>query len=375
MSTHGGEILIDTIKITLRGKDSLLPVYIDVFDNSLSRKWLTALNELIKNNYHLEKNYCFFGFANGPRNGPFLLDQINLSIQAINESGIGYVIDDYFTLENSLVPGEIIPDYMYPIDARPAKLSGEIEHEHFNNLHRYFEDLQGISGNMSNYYNSANANTRWHIRQLNLLCHEFESWALSNRKTQTAPEWVRPSQLMCWLNAPRFVLTEADYDLFGIETMNRPLGGVYVGVNKAVGKHHWEVFVDEAAFNPNMIIDNLTTTTLRSQLEAAGDFDIEWANNPGNYEWQQQHLSDFRQWLINNGFDPEDKKLTIGHPQVGQINLQQSFGTDDYKVIWKTLETHLDVYSITTSDASTTYEYSWSDSDFSSRQIAIIGGQ
>jgi len=33
--------------------------------------------------------------------------------------------------------------------------------------------------------------------------------------------------------------------LFGVETMNRSLGGVYVGVNKAVGKHHWEVFNDE----------------------------------------------------------------------------------------------------------------------------------
>jgi len=243
----GGKTLIDTIEITYKGKDSLLPVYIDVFDNSLGRKWLAALNELIENNYHLEKNYCFFGFANGPRNGPFLLDQINSSIKAINDANIGYTIDDHFTMENSLVPGEIIPDYMYPIDARPSKLPGEIEHDHFNNLHRYFEDLQGVSGSMSEYFNRADPTTRWHIRQLNLLCHEFESWVLSNRKTQTAPEWVRPSQLMCWLHAPRFVLTEEDYELFGIDTMNRPLGGVYVGVNKAVGKHHWEVFVDEAS--------------------------------------------------------------------------------------------------------------------------------
>jgi hypothetical protein len=71
--------LIDRIQIMLQGKE-LLPIYIDVFDNSLSRKWLAALNHLIKNNYHLEKNYCFFGFPDGPRNGEYLIDQINKSI-------------------------------------------------------------------------------------------------------------------------------------------------------------------------------------------------------------------------------------------------------------------------------------------------------
>jgi len=371
----GTNQLIDTIEIVLRGQDSLLSVYIDVFDNSLSHKWLVSLNTLLKNNYHLEKNYCFFGFADGPRDGKLIVEQINCSIQAINEANIGYKIDDYFTLENSIVSGKIIPEHLYPLGQRPANLPGEVNHDHFNNLHRYFEDLQGVSGRMTEYYNLADSTVRWHIRQLNLLCHEFESWALSNRKKYTAPDWVRPSQLMCWLTAPRFILTEDDYDLFGVETMNRPLGGVYVGVNKAVGKHHWEVFVDEAGYNPNMIIENLTTTTLRSQLEAAGDFDIEWGNNPGEYEWQKKHLADFRQWLINNNFDPADKTLTIGHPQVGQVNLIRSFGTDNYKDIWAKLEQHLDVFSIRTKEEYAEYDYQWSDNDFAARQVAIIGNQ
>jgi hypothetical protein len=248
-------------------------VYANVYDNSLSRKWLAALNDLLKNNYHLEKNYCFFGFADGPRNGAYMLDQINRSIAAINASDIDYKIDDYFTLENS------VDDH------------GGVNHAHFNQLHRYFEDLQGSSGNISEHYWQANNETRWHIRQLNLLCHEFESWQLSWRKKHTAPEWQRPSQLMCWLSAPRFVLDEEDYELFGIETINRSLGGVYVGVNKAVGKHHWEVFQDEGR---DSRLGELVTTGLRAQTEAAGDFDIEWANNPGEYHWQKKKLADFR---------------------------------------------------------------------------------
>ena len=196
-------------------------------------------------------------------------------------------------------------------------------------------------------------------------------WALSNRKAHTAPEWVRPSQLLCWLDAPRFELEAEDYNLFGIETINRSLGGVYVGVNKAVGKHHYEVFQDEGG---DSRVGELTTTTLRSQTLAAGDFDIEWANNPGAFPWQIQQLTDFRAWLVANGFDPDDKSLTIGHPRVAQVDLQASFGTEDYRKIWTMLNTHLDVYQIRTSAAQATYCYNWMDADYMQQQITALKG-
>jgi hypothetical protein len=336
--------LLDIIEIDLDD----LTVYVDVYDNTLSRKWLAALNELIAKDYHLEKNYCFLGFADGARNGNYLVDQINSSIQAINQADLGYHIHDHFDLANSVAT------------------DGGVDHTHFNQLHRYFEDLQGVSGHISPYYTKAAAETRWHIRQLNLLCHEFESWQLSYRKKLTAPEWCRPSQLMCWLNAPRFTLEEADYELFGVDTINRSLGGVYVGVNKAVGKHHWEVFQDEGR---DSRIGELTTSTLKPQTEAAGDFDIEWANNPGEFYWQIENLRAFKEWLVANNFDPNDRSLTIGHPQVGQVDLIRSFGTKDYREIWAQLNTRLDVTAVRTSDAATQYPYRWSDSDYMEQQI------
>jgi hypothetical protein len=355
--------LLDQIQIDLGGQDHVLTVYIDVWKNSLSEKWLTALNHLLQHQYHLEKNYCWFGFPENQRNGEYILAQVNHSIQQINQADLGYQISDYFDMQNTIIPGPVTG-----IDGQ----GGDINRDKLNQLHRYFEDLQGVSGAMSEYYNRAKATTRWHIRQLNLLCHEFESWALSVRKKITAPEWQRPSQLMCWLNAPRFVLDQEDYEQFGIETLNRPLGGVFVGVNKAIGKHHWEVFVDEAKYDPEFVTDSLITTSLRAQTEAAGDFDIEWANDPGNFEWQKQHLANFRTWLIHNGFDPEDKSLTIGHPQVGQVDLQRSFGTQDYRTIWTQLQTHLNVTAIRTSTQCCEYNYNWTDADYAEQQIRIL---
>ena len=342
------QLLLDVVEIHYRD----LTVYVNVWDNSLSRKWLAALNHILQQGLHLEKNYCFLGWADGDRPGQYILDQINASIAAINASGIGYTIPDHFTVANSV------------------NAEGSVDHAHFNQLHRYFEDLQGTSGAMSPYYTAADGATRWHIRQLNLLCHEFESWQLSWRKKHTAPEWQRPSQLMCWLNAPRYTLEEADLDLFGIETINRSLGGVYVGVNKAVGKHHWEVFSDEGS---DSRLGELTTTALSSCSQAAGDFDIEWANNPGNFEWQQRKLTQFRAWLQANGFDPADPSLTIGHPQVGQVDLKRSFGTEDYRGIWHQLNTHLNVHSVRTSDSAAEYAYHWSDPDYMEKQIKCLG--
>jgi hypothetical protein len=344
---------LDRITIVLGTEERPLPIYLDIADNTLSRKWLAALNHILEQNLHLEKNYEWFGFPDGPRSGELILAEINRSIRAINTARIGYTIDNHYTLDNSV------------------GATGGVAHDQFNLLHRYFEDLQGTADHVSPYYWRADNETRWHIRQLNLLCHEFESWQLSRRKQATAPEWQRPSQLMCWLGAPRFELEPADLELFGIETINRELGGVYVGVNKAVGKHHWEVFCDEGR---DSRIGELTTTTLRAQTLAAGDFDIEWANNPGTFPWQIQQLAEFRSWLVANGFDPEDPALTIGHPCVGQVDLRASFGTEDYRSIWRQLNSHLNVVSLHTSSASAHYPYNWTDADYVQQQIRALNG-
>ena len=344
--------MLDSIEIDLRSADNkTLTVYIDIADNSLSRKWLSAVNDVIQRDLHLEKNYCWLGWTESARTAEYLCTQINRSIMAINASALDYRIQDFFT------PGTMIQSDL------------DIDHARMNQLHRYFEDLQGTAGAMSQHYTAADDHTRWHIRQLNLLCHELESLVLSMRKAVQAPEWRRPSQLMCWLQAPRFELEAEDHDLFGIDTINRKLGGVYVGVNKAVGKHHWEVFQDEGR---DSRIGELVTTSLRAQTQAAADFDIEWARDPGAYPWQIAQLAEFREWLARNGFNPDDPSLTIGHPQVGQVDLARSFGTQDYEKIWAQLSTHLDVYSVRTSTATAIYNYHWSDPDYDLQQIRAL---
>lgn len=119
--------MLDTVQMDLRSTDGReLSVYIDVEDHGLARKWLAALNQLIQNQHHLEKNYCWLGWAKSDRDPEYICTQINRSIHAVNSAGLGYVIQDFFTPANTI----------------NADL--DIDHAHMNQLHRYFEDLQGV---------------------------------------------------------------------------------------------------------------------------------------------------------------------------------------------------------------------------------------
>ena len=92
--------MLDRVEMQLRGPDGLLPVHFNVDDNTLACKWLGALNELLSQSYHLEKNYCFMGFPKCERNLDVIVTEINQTIAAINGSGIDYLIRDHFTVAN-----------------------------------------------------------------------------------------------------------------------------------------------------------------------------------------------------------------------------------------------------------------------------------
>ena len=364
--------ILDKITMRLRSDDfSTMEVYMDVYDTPLGRKWLTALNDILNQNLILEKNYCFMGFIFGQRDGEVILNEINYAIKFINEhSNIDYKIEtDEYNLENCLQYGDVGIDL-------PGLM---VNHERFNMLHRWFKDLQGhdtgdVKTSMTYHYWRADKETKYYIRQLNLLCHEFETWALSNRKLVQAPEWMQKSQLMCWLNAPRFNLdSDEDFTEFGVHALTKNFGGVYVGVNKAVGKTHWEVFNDEGGESGSL---GEITTALYTQTKAAGDFDINWSPNEHyeEYKWRHRKIEDFCQWLRSNDLDPDDPSLTLGHPKVGQVDLKRSFNTDNTPIIWYVLNNFLDVQSMNTSDAYAEWNYRWYDDEFVNMSIEAMPG-
>ena len=363
---------IKEIEIVLRNpedKTDTLSYFIDIEATDFNLRWLELLQQNLKNNLHLEKNYCWLGWADSPRNAEYLCQQINQAIFQINcfnstnywgVAGLpSYHINDYFSPDSVILLGEV--------GNRKPGLT--LNHDPMNRLHRYFEDLQGETWNISRYYKLADYNTKWAIRQLNDLCHELESWVLSNRKKAYEPEWQRPSQITTFLNAPRQDLQDKDYELFLKTRYDRELGGVYLHWAQ-VGKTQFEVFRDENGAD----IDAATCSAINSLKFYSGEFDIEWGRdiNEQNHPWHSKEQQQFREWLTRNGMDYNDPKLSLGYIKIGQVNLEKSFGTVDFAKILKKLSAHLDIYQIHADGVVGTFDYVWSDDNYKQMQIDFL---
>ena len=355
-----------------------IDVHFEIPNNDFNIRWKQELKKLLKENFHLEKNYCFMGFSDSPRNIDYLCKEINTSITQINEfnksgqwqtSGLkSYHIDDYFD-KDTVMYDETLPIGKAVNGDEMATPGCRLKHDAMNRLHRYFEDLQGEAWGLSSYYKIADFDTKYAIRQLNDLCHELESFVLSYRKSKFEPEWQRPSQINTWLQAPRSELSNHDYQLFFENNFDRECGGLYLHWAQ-IGKTHIEVFRDEDGADINDVI----CSAINSLKYYTGEFDIEWGRDitEHNAPWFAEEQNKFRLWLKKNGFDQNDPKLALGFIKIGQCNLQKSFGTTDPQKIWPILSNHLDVYKISIDSVENTFDYVWSQPDFKQNQIEVM---
>tara|TARA_A100000164_G_C21873361_1_gene756363 strand:+ start:49 stop:1182 length:1134 start_codon:yes stop_codon:yes gene_type:complete len=316
-------------------------VVIDVYDTPLGKRFLEALADNLVENRILEKNFCFLGWASSTRDLNFLCNELNKAIEQINSFGFepAYQRIDSFTVD----------DFQYSdklkVGLGPEKQTPglRLKHESCNLLHRYFEDLQGTAWQLSNYYKQADAETKYAIRQLNNICHEIESWVMSYRKSVIDPDWMRPSQITTFLNAPRYDLHENDFELFKINRYDRELGGVYLHWSQ-VGKTLVEVYRDEHA--PHM--DDALCSEINHQKYYSGEFDIEWGDTitEETHDFKKEEMDGYRAWLKENNYDYEDPNLSLGYIKLGQIDLNKNFGTHNFTKVYNLMKDNLNINKI-----------------------------
>ena len=380
-----------TVKVTLRNpldhKD-LLDYYIHVYDNPLARDWICALKEVLLQNKQLEKNYCFLGFPDTPRTLEFLCEELNTAVATINKfdftkQGLeNYIIEEWFHPNTLRFPTDTYPVDMRNISEKVDEHGNWVKesarknmglypkHSILNQLHNHFEILQGTVDNLSEYYKCADHDTKYAIRQLNIICHEAESLILSQRKVKTNPEWIRPSQIMTFLHVTRYDLKDEHRQGFINNKYDRRFGHVYMHWTQ-IGKTLFEVWRDEDT--PNL--DNTVCDAITHLQCYSGEFDVEWGKDvisDGSCPWHDDEQLKFKQWLINNNLDPNDPKLSLGYLPIGEIDLITSFSTTKQEIIWSKLSNYLDVYSIEVDGVKNTFDYCWTDSDHKQRQIDMM---
>ena len=320
-------------------------VKIDIYDTPLGKRFIQALRDNLVEKRILEKNFCFLGWASSTRDLNFLCHELNNSIEQINsftfdppyEKIHPFRADD-FQYSAKLKTG------LCPDGDEMSKPGLRLKHDACNLLHRYFEELQGTAWQISEYYKQADTETKYAIRQLNNICHEIESWVLSYRKSIVDPEWIRPSQITTFLNAPRYDLHEEDFELFKHNRYDRELGGVYLHWSQ-VGKTLVEVYRDEHA--PKMT--EALCSEINHQKYYSGEFDIEWGNTitEAKHNFKKQEMEGFRTWLKENDYDWEDPKLALGYIKIGQVDLETSFQNRPFELIYEIMKDNLNIKNIT----------------------------
>ena len=320
-------------------------VKIDIYDTPLGKRFIEALRDNLVEKRILEKNFCFLGWASSTRDLNFLCHELNKSIEQINSftfnppyEKIHPFREDDFQYSAKLKTG------LCPDGNEMSKPGLRLKHDACNLLHRYFEELQGTAWQISEYYKQADNNTKYAIRQLNNICHEIESWVLSYRKSIVEPEWVRPSQITTFLNAPRYDLHEEDFELFKHNRYDRELGGVYLHWSQ-VGKTLVEVYRDEHA--PKMT--EALCSEINHQKYYSGEFDIEWGDNitEATHDFKKQEMEGFRAWLKENDYDWEEPKLALGYIKIGQVDLETSFQNRPFTSIYEIMKDNLNIKNIT----------------------------
>ena len=339
-STKKNKFLFEKIIISYDDKE----VKIDIYDTPLGKRFVEALRDNLVEKRILEKNFCFLGWASSTRDLNFLCHELNKSIEKINsftfdppyEKIHPFRADD-FQYSAKLKTG------LCPDGNEMSKPGLRLKHDACNLLHRYFEELQGTAWQISEYYKQADVETKYAIRQLNNICHEIESWVLSYRKSVIDQEWMRPSQITTFLNAPRHKLHDSDFELFKQNRYDRELGGVYLHWSQ-VGKTLYEVFRDEHA--PQMT--ETMCSEINHQKYYSGEFDMEWGDNitEATHPFKKDEINDFRKWLKENNYDWEDPKLSLGYIKLGQVDLESSFQNKSFMKIYGTMKDNLNISKI-----------------------------
>ena len=87
-------------------------------DIPLAHAWRSALAEILERGLHLEKNFCFMGFPKQTRGLHAMAGELNTHIKRINNSDLGYRIEEYFTPDSVWFDPE---EYDFPTEISYTK--------------------------------------------------------------------------------------------------------------------------------------------------------------------------------------------------------------------------------------------------------------
>lgn len=352
-----------TLRDAERPEKGHIKLYMTPTGHALSQFWMNTLKEnfLNPNNISqskgINKMFCFQGWQKSwddveyTRNLKVQCDELNVAIAEVNRH---------------------YGPYGYPhIDAvvTEEKVRGPEFRDLMNELHHHFELLIGQVGNTSEWYNKPGTDlSRYYVTQLNFLVHEIEATVKFLR------DGLGGKCVYVNYNGPRptgsyepkgrlLPLADEHYECFVDQF---PQWGMLTAYYSQLGKQHIEVFNDHDDCIHDENITGIQWMMGESILCLVH-------NDPGSVPIKRIR-GEYRDWLVANGFDPEDKKLALGIGVLAKLEIDDNkhLGNDWLEMDAKISE-YDDIYEVGFCDenlnttVSQVYDYTWK-----SRQQEVV---
>lgn len=336
----------------------------EVEDNPLGLEWFYALKanfigpDAMCPLHPLEKSHCLNGWVKtlggtnnpGLRDIPTLCDELNWAVKVINEfyKDKGYPhIDLLFT---------------------PEGVTNEDTHRDLlNQLHHHFELLIGQVWDVSDWFRMANNETIYAIRVLNNNCHQIENIVNQAKNAQRGLSSFDRSTLhqsimlsfngINWLVPDkekkvykRYSVTNAAYDYW---SPSYEWGHLYAYYCQ-LGKRHEEVFYDGDEHIDHKNISGIRYFTGEATMNMSTMFAPD-SRLPSSYK------PEFVKWLVDNGFDPNDKAQAYGHGVVARIQLPMDDHREYHKEITKRNDVHKFGWRENGVEYIRTFDYTWKE--------------
>ena len=325
-------------------------------DAPIGRKWIEKLKVCLDSNLKVEKNFCWVGWPDSPRNLEYLTAELRRHVKTINDyndspkcmwSEPYYITEEFYA--NNVITNEI-----------------DVNHDLFNRLHHHFEVLQGQVWNISEWFINADNETRYAVRQLNNLCHEMEILIKQIRAKSFHPAYINPSAIIAFLNGPREELEIEDHDHF---TLQRGAGRVYLGYCQ-IGKIHWEAFVDGD--------EHIDDSGISGLKYVSGEITVDFGTETSGRPEHQRTINEYAKWLESHGLNIEDKSLAHGWLHVATVDYTpyEKMGMNQQQM-HEYLSKFLDIYKVQIVEdgvvvAESTYDYHWNKSDYEAQLKAEL---
>lgn len=247
----------------------------DIVKSPSAGLWLKCFTDWLDSPYQLFPR--FLGFVNTNRNLGFIAQELQKSIDIINEDG-RYKIEEH--------------------------INDGLDRDFFNKIHHHFEILSGPGISSTEYTAQSSAQVRRAVGNLNYYIHEMESYEKSHQDMADNEEFVYAAiclEFEKWnkmLKIPSFCDDDFSLDV--------DFGDLVLHYCQR-GKTWWEVFLDddEEIFEENIL-----------ELQFVnGEFDMIF----GDLGDLTQKKKEFANFLKEHGKEIDDSKLRLGFNTIAKL--------------------------------------------------------